>query len=77
MVKNQNENPHEINLINLNIFLGDYAGTADYYEPYDPDAVAQSGHSVVTTETLPVEVNCFDTFIRIRFRYFYNFSVGF
>jgi len=38
---------------------GDYAGTADYYEPYDPDAVAQSGHSVVTTETLPVEALCF------------------
>ena len=39
--------------------LGRYAGTADYYEPYDPDVVAQSGHSVVTTETLPVEALCF------------------
>ena len=56
MVNNENENPHEINLIYLIIFLGNYAGTADYYEPYDPEEVAQSGHSVVTTETLPVEV---------------------
>merc|ERR1712223_1445622 len=38
---------------------GRYAGTADYYEPYDPEIVAQSGHSVVTNETLPVEALCF------------------
>ena len=34
-------------------------GSVDFYKPYDPEEVAQSGQSVITTEDLPVEALCF------------------
>lgn len=39
--------------------LHPFSGSTDFYQPYDPEEVAQSGQSVITTETLPVEALCF------------------